>query len=49
LAIRAARGGNAHMHVLAKLARKIMDEDFRAQIETKNDPAQLCAILQKVF
>ena len=49
LAICAAQGGNAHLQVLAKLARKIMDEDFRAQIETENDPAQLCAILQKVF
>ena len=49
LAIRAAQGGNAHMQVLAKLARKIMDEDFRAQIEFENDPARLCALLQKVF
>ena len=49
LAIRAAQGGNAHMQVLAKLARKIMDEDFRTQIENENDPARLCAIFQQVF
>jgi multiphosphoryl transfer protein len=50
LAIRAAHGGgNAHMQVLAKLARKIMDEDFRAELELENDPAQLYAIMEKIF
>ena len=50
LAIRAAHGGgNAHMQVLAKLARKIMDEDFRAELERENDPARLCAVLEKIF
>ena len=49
LAIRAAQAGNAHMQVLAKLARKIMDDDFRAELEQETDPARLCAILQKIF
>ena len=49
LAIRAAQGGTTHMQVLAKLARKIMDEDFRAQITTETDPAPLRALLQNVF
>jgi fructose-specific PTS system IIA-like component len=50
LAIRAAQGGgNAHMQVLAKLARKIMDEDFRAELEQENDPIRLCAVMEKIF
>ena len=50
LAIRAANSGsNAHMQVLAKLARKIMDEDFRAELEKENDPARLCAVIGKIF
>lgn len=50
LAIRAVQGGsNAHMQVLAKLARKIMDEDFRAELEQENEPASLCGALQKIF
>ncbi len=50
LAIRAAQGGsNAHMQVLAKLARKIMDEDFRAELEKENDPSRLCAVMEKIF
>ena len=49
LAIRAAQAGTAHMQVLAKLARKIMDDDFRAELERENVPVQLNAILQQVF
>lgn len=49
LAIRAAQAGSTHMQVLAKLARRIMDEDFRAELEHESDPARLAAILQKVF
>jgi fructose-specific phosphotransferase system IIA component len=49
LAIRAAQAGTAHMQVLAKLARKIMDDDFRAELERENVPALLNAILQQVF
>jgi fructose-specific PTS system IIA-like component len=49
LAIRAAQAGTTHMQVLAKLARKIMDEDFRAELETETEPDRLCAVLQKTF
>jgi fructose-specific PTS system IIA-like component len=52
LAIRAAptgAGGTAHMQAFAKLARKIMDDDFRAELERENDCARLCAVLQKIF
>ncbi|MGA2245031.1 MAG: phosphoenolpyruvate--protein phosphotransferase [Verrucomicrobiota bacterium] len=49
LAIRAAQAGATHMQVLARLARKIMDDDFRAELEQENDPARLGAILQKIF
>jgi mannitol/fructose-specific phosphotransferase system IIA component (Ntr-type) len=50
LAIRGAHdGSNAHMQVLAKLARKIMDEDFRAEIEQESDPARVRAVLQRIF
>lgn len=37
------------MQVLAKLARKIMDEDFRAEIENETDSGRLCALLPKIF
>jgi fructose-specific phosphotransferase system IIA component len=49
LAIRAAQAGTTHMQVFAKLARKIMDEDFRAELEKENEPDRLCATLQKIF
>ncbi len=49
LAIRPARAGDTHMRVFAKLARKIMDEDFRAEIENETNSERLCAILQKIF
>jgi fructose-specific PTS system IIA-like component len=49
LAIRAGQAGTTHMQVLAKLARKIMDDDFRAELEQEKDPARLCAVLEKIF
>ena len=49
LAIRAGQAGTTHMQVLAKLARKIMDDDFRTELEQETDPARLCAVLQKIF
>ncbi len=49
LAIRAAQAGTTHMQVLAKLARKIMDDDFRAELEAETEPDRLCAVLQKIF
>jgi fructose-specific PTS system IIA-like component len=49
LAIRSAQAGTTHMQVLAKLARQIMDDDFRAALERENKPARLCAVLQNIF
>ncbi len=49
LAIRTGQASTTHMQVLAKLARKIMDEDFRAELEQEKDAARLGAILQKIF
>lgn len=49
LAIREEQGDSTHMKVLAKLARKVMSKTFRAQLESENNPAELCAILQKSF
>jgi mannitol/fructose-specific phosphotransferase system IIA component (Ntr-type) len=49
LAIRDANGASAHMKVLARLARRVMDEGFRAQLEQETDPAKLCGILQQCF
>jgi fructose-specific PTS system IIA-like component len=49
LAIRSAQAGTTHLQVLAKLARKIMDDDFRAALEQENNAGRLCAILQAIF
>lgn len=49
LAIREEQGNTTHMKVLAKLARKIVSRTFREQLETENNPAALCSILQKSF
>lgn len=49
LAIREDQADSTHMKVLAKLARKVMSKTFRAQLEAENQPAELCAILQKSF
>lgn len=49
LAIREAQADSTHMKVLAKLARKVMSKTFRSQLEAENNPAELCAILQKSF
>jgi fructose-specific PTS system IIA-like component len=47
LAVRETNGSTAHMKVLARLARRVMDTQFRAQIEQENDPVKLCALLQQ--
>lgn len=49
LAIRETNGDSAHMKVLARLARQVMDPHFRSQLEQETDPAKLCAILQQSF
>jgi fructose-specific PTS system IIA-like component len=35
----------AHLRVLAALARRLMDEEFRARVEQEQDPAALCELL----
>jgi mannitol/fructose-specific phosphotransferase system IIA component (Ntr-type) len=37
------------MKVLARLARKVMNEEFRARLAAENDPVELCATLQRLF
>ena len=49
LAIREAGGAAAHMKVLARLARRVMDTHFRSQLEQETDPARLCGILRESF
>jgi fructose-specific PTS system IIA-like component len=49
LAIRETNGAIAHMKVLARLARRVMDAEFRTQLERETDSAKLCEILQQSF
>ncbi len=49
LAIREMNGFASHMKVLTRLARRIIDESFRRELEEENDPAKLAGILQKSF
>lgn len=49
LAIREGQAATTHMKVLAKLARQIMDDDFRKELERETEPDKLCAILEKIF
>jgi mannitol/fructose-specific phosphotransferase system IIA component (Ntr-type) len=46
LAIREADSASTHMRVLASLARRMMHEEFRAQVEQEQDPAALCRLLR---
>jgi len=45
LAIRESDPADAHMRVLASLARRLMHEEFRGQLEAEQDPAALCRLL----
>jgi phosphoenolpyruvate-protein phosphotransferase len=45
LVVREAEQAAAHMRVLASLARRLMHEEFRAQVERERDPAALCGLL----
>jgi fructose-specific phosphotransferase system IIA component len=45
LVIREVEGPNGHMKIFATLARKMMDEDFRSQVERETDAAKLCKVL----
>jgi multiphosphoryl transfer protein len=45
-AARDNNGANGHMKVFARLARLMMDENFRARIENENDAQALCRIMR---
>jgi fructose-specific PTS system IIA-like component len=47
LAIRESDPADAHMRVLASLARRLMHEEFRGQLEAEQDPAALCRLLHQ--
>jgi fructose-specific PTS system IIA-like component len=49
LVVREAESAGTHMRVLASLARRLMHEDFRADLEREQDPAALCALLKQEF
>ena len=46
LALRGSDAATAHMKVLARLARKVMDETFRARLEEENDSHALYDFLK---
>lgn len=46
MAIREAEQANAHMKILSRLARKVMDEGFRAELVKADEPGALCAFLR---
>jgi len=45
MVIREADGATEHMKIISTLARQVMHEEFRADIEREQDPAGLCALL----
>jgi len=45
-AARDHNGANGHMKVFARLARLMMDENFRMRIENENDAQALCGIIR---
>ena len=47
LSIRESDTAAAHMRVLASLARRMMHEEFRVQVEQEQDPAALCRLLHE--
>ena len=47
LVIRESDTAATHMRVLASLARRLMHEEFRAQLEQEQDPAALCRLLHE--
>lgn len=42
-----ASGGNAHLEILSKLARKVMNEEFRESLRAEKDPAAVAAIITR--
>jgi mannitol/fructose-specific phosphotransferase system IIA component (Ntr-type) len=47
LAVRESDTAATHMRVLASLARRMMHEEFRVQVEQEQDPAALCRLLHE--
>ena len=47
LVIREAEQTATHMRVLASLARRLMHEEFRTELEREQDPEKLCALLKQ--
>jgi fructose-specific PTS system IIA-like component len=45
LVVREAEQAATHMRVLASLARRLMHEEFRADVEREQDPGALCRLL----
>lgn len=46
LVIRDSDAATQHMKIIAALARQMMHESFREDIERKTDPAELCSLLK---
>lgn len=42
-----ASGGNAHLEILSKLARKVMNDEFRDSLRAEKDPAAVAAIITR--
>jgi multiphosphoryl transfer protein len=49
LVLRENGGADEHMKVLAKLARRLMHEEFRVRLEQETDPKTLCAFLRETI
>jgi phosphoenolpyruvate-protein phosphotransferase len=47
LAVREGDASTQHMKVLSRLARLLMHDDFRGQLEKENDAAAICSFLEK--
>ncbi len=46
MAVRDDAPPEAHLKILAQLARRVMDENFRERLASESDPAALCAFLK---
>jgi mannitol/fructose-specific phosphotransferase system IIA component (Ntr-type) len=47
--MRESAGVDSHLRVFARLARKLMHDEFRSGLERENDPVVLCARLREVL
>jgi PTS system fructose-specific IIA component len=45
LVIRDLEGASEHMKVISTLARQVMHEDFRTQLEQASEPVEICRFL----